>query len=57
MAMFLVTGKFRGMRIRKSVEANSAKQAKLKAGFDSQVFGNDLSEFMDTRGVKVRAVR
>lgn len=54
---YKVYGKYDGKKFKEKIEANSKKQAKIKAGFKLGFGGNDLGEFMKSRKVKVRRVR
>lgn len=54
---YIVEGNHDGMRVKKLVDAFSSKQAKLKAGFESRLGGNDLRRFVNSRQIKVRQVK
>lgn len=53
---YKVTGNFKGEKIEEIVEAVSIKQAKLKAGFSSGFGGREISEFINSRNIKVRRI-
>lgn len=52
---YIVYGRFKGKRFKKLVEADSKKQAKLRAGFKVTGGGYEVNEFMNTRRIKVKS--
>jgi len=57
MKKYKVTGKYEEKKIDKVVNANSKKQAKLKAGFMTGCGGNKMKGFLKSRNIKVRMVK
>ena len=57
MKKYKVTGRYEGKRIDETVNANSKKQAKLKAGFSTGFGGNRMKGFLKSRNIKVRMVK
>lgn len=57
MKKYKVTGIFEGKKISEIVNANSKKQAKLKAGFKSGFGGFKMSSFIKSKSVRVRLVK
>ena len=57
MKKYKVTGIFEGKKISEIVNANSKKQAKLKAGFKSGFGGFKMSSFIKSRSVRARLVK
>jgi hypothetical protein len=52
---YLVTGNYKGQDVRVQISAYSPKQAKLKAGFDLGLSGQEIGEF--TKSNKIRVSR
>lgn len=51
---YIIKGTWKGRRIEEAINANSKSQAKLRAGFNSGIYGNELTEFMNSRKIKVK---